>query len=118
DARVMYASRWSASTDRRGAVAFKVGPLPIPVRWRIEAPGYAAERTTRVEVVESKDMTVADVKLRPAAILRVRVHLPDDKQEFAGGSLALVEPTDEHLVQYVTKARQPLHDGDVPFRIE
>src|SRR6266542_376719 len=63
DAKVMYARRWSAQTDKRGAVAIKVGPVPIPVRWRIEADGYAIERTRRFEFFESKEATIADVKL-------------------------------------------------------
>jgi hypothetical protein len=117
DAKVMYARRWSGKTDRRGAIAFKVGPAPIPVRWRIEAGGYAIEKTRRFELSESKDATVSDVKLRPSTVLRVRIHLPAEAKEFDGGAVVLGERPDERSVRFTAKMRQPIRDGEVTFPI-
>ena len=85
DAKVMFARRWSATTDKRGGVAIKVGPAPIPVRWRVEAKGYAAETTRRFELFDNKDAVLADVKLRPGSLLHVRIHLPADAEPHLKG---------------------------------
>lgn len=118
DAKVMYGRRWSATTDRRGAVAIRVGPAPIPVRWRVEANGYATESTRRFELFESKEATIADVKLQRTMALRVRVHLPVDAPEFAGGAVVLGEHPDEQSLRFQPKARQALHAGEVTFKID
>jgi|GEM_PF-2372723 len=118
DAKVMYAGRWSGKTDRRGNVAFRVGPAPIPVRWRIEAAGYAVEKTRRFELSESKDATVSDVKLRPSTVLHVRIHLPAEAKEFDGGGVVLAERTDERLARFTPKFKQPIRDGEVTFPID
>ncbi len=118
DAKVMYARRWSAQTDKRGAVAIKVGPVPIPVRWRIEADGYAIERTRRFELFESKEATIADVKLLPRTVLHVHIHLPADAPELAGGAVVLGEHPEERSARYVPKVRRPLREGEVTFPID
>jgi hypothetical protein len=118
DAKVMYARRWSATTDRRGAVAIKVGPAPIPLRWRVEANGYAAERTRRFELYENKEAALGDVKLRPATVLHVRIHLPADADDFAGGSIVLGEHPAERSSRYEPKAKRPIGNGDVAFPID
>ena len=118
DAKVMYARRWSATTDKRGAVAIKVGPAPIPVRWRVEAEGYAVERTRRFELFENKEAALTDVKLRPSTVLHVRIHLPADADDFTGGAIILGEHPSEHSSRYEPKARRPIVNGEVTFPID
>ena len=118
DARVMYSHRWTAVTNRLGAVTFRVGPLPIPLQWRVEAEGYAAERSARTEVFDSKRLLLPDVLLRASTILKVRVHLPRDDDDFRGGSVVLGELQEAHSTSYVAVARARLRDGEIPFRIE
>lgn len=118
DAKIMFAHRWSDTTDRRGGVVFRVGPIPIPVRWRIEAPGYSIERTKLTPLFSVKDATIADVKLRPSAVLRVRVHLPADAHDFEGGTIVLAEPEEEVPSHFRGRLRQQLRDGESKFNLE
>jgi hypothetical protein len=118
DAKVMFARTWSDSTDRRGGVVFRVGPIPIPVRWRVEAPGYAVERTRLTPLFSAKDATLADVHLRPSAALHVHVHLPEAGHDFDGGSIVLAEPEEQVPSHYRPRLRQQLHDGEITFPIE
>lgn len=103
DAKIMFARTWSDRTDRRGGVVFRVGPIPIPVRWRVEVPGYAVERTRQ---------------LRPSAALHVHVHLPEDGHDFDGGSIVLAEPEEQVPSHYRPRLRQQLREGEIIFPIE
>ncbi len=110
DSRVLFSRRWSTITDRRGVATLRVGPMPIPVRWRVEAPGYAVERSVTAELHDQIAATLRDVPLRMKMAIRVRVHLPTNDGGLRGGYLIVGERADEHSKRYKERERFALRD--------
>jgi hypothetical protein len=110
-ARTLYARRWSGTTDTHGRVTFTVGPLPLPVRWRISAPGFATQLTPIVPLRDDRSPGVSDVRLQTEAEVTVRVVGPRHGI-LPHGSLLLQEPTAENSLRYRTVHTVPLHAGE------
>ncbi|HEV8432680.1 MAG TPA: hypothetical protein VGR95_04650 [Thermoanaerobaculia bacterium] len=110
DSRVLFSRRWSTVTDKRGVAALRVGPMPIPVRWRVEAPGYAVEESSTAELHEATTATLRDVALRVRTALHVRVHLPEEADALRGGYLIFGEPEGDRSRRYRDRQRFPLRD--------
>jgi hypothetical protein len=117
DSRVLFSRRWSTVTDKRGVAALRVGPMPIPVRWRVEAAGYALEHTASSELHEPANLTLRDVSLRVKTALHVRVHLPSESDALRGGYLVFGEIMDDQTRRYRARQRFPLGE-DVAIELD
>src|SRR6202012_1514881 len=107
---VLFSRRWSTLSDKRGVVAFRIGPAPIPVRWRVEAPGYAIEESPTAELHEPAAATLRDVALRIKTSLHVRVHLGEGAEELRGGTLIFCGSEGDHSRRFREHQRFPLRD--------
>ncbi|MGZ5440559.1 MAG: carboxypeptidase-like regulatory domain-containing protein [Thermoanaerobaculia bacterium] len=117
-ARVLYADRWSGRTDRRGALTVRgVGPVPVPVRWRVEAEGFATAQTAGTQIAEAKSVSVPDVKLQPTPLVVVQVRLPKDPEDLAGATLYVGEPKEPRTRRFRAVGRAPFREGDVRFTL-
>jgi len=115
-AQTLYGQRWSVSTDARGIATFKsIGPLPLPVRWRINADGYAESQTMAIALNENRAVSLPDVKLRPEAIVMARVTLPRIAPDLKGASLVLSQQQDPQTLRFTAIAKQPLQEGSTSF---
>lgn len=114
--KVLFARRWSRLTDSRGVATFtSIGPLPMPLRWTVKAPGYAATTSRPLEVHTAQDVTVPDVLLRPDAAIVVRMVLPPspDRHDFRRAKLVLLEPDEQNRLRYhQTSIAVPFVDGE------
>jgi hypothetical protein len=110
DSRILFSRRWSGVTDKRGTAAFRVGPIPIPVRWRVEAAGYAVEQSAAAELHEQTPANLRDVQLHVKTALHVRVHLPAEDDALRGGYLVWGEPENDHTRRFRERQRFPLRD--------
>lgn len=117
DSRVLFSRRWSTVSDKRGVAALRVGPVPIPVRWRVEAAGYALEHTASAELHEPAATTLRDISLRVKTALHVRVHLPAESEALEGGSLIFGEPVGDDTRRYRARQQYPLRK-DVAIELD
>ena len=116
-ARLLFARAWSSVTDRRGAVAFpSVGPLPIPLRWRVEAKGFARAVTARVLLREEQKAFIPDVLLRSEAEVVARVAAPRGVG-VPSGVIVLQEPDPGNPARYLFKESRVLREGDTKFKL-
>lgn len=116
--RALHARRWSAVTDSRGmAVVPSVGPLPLSVRWRVEANGFAPGRSTQLQLKGQQRFALPDIRLRPEALIVVRVRLPRDDDAFDNASLTIGEMQDERRRRFTGLARADLREGETTFRL-
>jgi protocatechuate 3,4-dioxygenase beta subunit len=117
-AQVLFAERWSATTDNRGVATFpSIGPIPVPVRWRISARGYADDHTMTIALTDRRDVALPDAKLRPEASIVARVTLPREASGFKDAMVTLREIQDSRMLRFVTVARKTLKEGDTTFPV-
>ena len=115
--RRLYGRRWTAVSDSRGVVTLPaIGPLPLSVRWHVEAKSYAPTKSVQLRLSEPVRFAMPDVKLRPEAAVIVRVQLPADRR-FKGASLAIGEPADERSLRFTRRLRADLRDGETRFAL-
>lgn len=115
--RLLFARVWSSVTDRRGAVAFpSVGPLPIPLRWRVEAKGFARAATARVLLREEERAFIPDVQLRHEAEVVARVVSPRGVA-VPPGLIVLQEADPANPGLYLRKESGVLREGDTKFKL-
>ncbi|HEY0143808.1 MAG TPA: carboxypeptidase regulatory-like domain-containing protein [Thermoanaerobaculia bacterium] len=113
--RILFRKRWSGTTASDGRVSFpSIGPLPIPVRWRVEAPSYPPVDTPATQLRADARLALADVALRRPSVVTVRVN-PPRKGELPRGTLVLLSGSDESL-QYRRDTSVPLKAGETLFR--
>jgi protocatechuate 3,4-dioxygenase beta subunit len=114
-ARVLYAGRWSATTNQRGVATLpSVGPLPIALRWHVRASGYALARSRSIEVRDAKPVLVPDIALQAEAVILVRVTLPRELGELWNASLVLGAADEQNGGTYrPTQTRAALHEGEI-----
>ena len=113
--RVLFRKRWSGTTGPDGRVSFpSVGPVPIPVRWRVEAPSCPPADTPVTQLRADERLPIADVALRRPSVLTVRVRGPR-KGELPRGTLVLLGGSDDAL-EYRREASAPLQAGETVFR--
>lgn len=115
----LYARRWSGVTDRQGIATFSaIGPLPLSVRWSVEAKGFAPGQTAQLQVTEAKRFVLPDVALRPEAVIAVHVRFPaGDEEVFRGGVLGLGEPASPRDQRFVRKMRADLREAETKFTV-
>lgn len=114
--RAIYGRRWSGVTDRNGVISFaSVGPLPMTIRWRVAAEGFASASTVRTQLREIQRVALPDVRLRPDATILVRAVLPDDKV-FRGAMLGLHAREDDRSRRFTRKSVTELREGETRLR--
>ena len=117
-ARHLFSRAWSATTDRAGLVAFRaIGPPPVPVRWSVEARGYAPALTQQVLIGDVERKVLADTPLRPESFVILDFLLPRDGAAFHGASLVVSEPEDEEALRYEPFLRQPLRERENKLKL-
>lgn len=111
-ARALFAGPWSAAPDAQGRVVFpSLGPLPLAVRWRVEAKGFAATHTARLVLREGGRTSVPDVGLRAEATVTVRVSAPKG-EKLPAGRIVLEDPDPGNPLRFVPKASAVLREGE------
>ncbi|HEY0143483.1 MAG TPA: carboxypeptidase-like regulatory domain-containing protein [Thermoanaerobaculia bacterium] len=116
--RTLYGRRWSGTTDRNGVITFpSVGPLPMSIRWRIVASGFATAATVRTQLKEVQRVALPDVRLRPEATILVRTVLPRDEKIFRDAKLGWSTREDERSHRFTRKAVTELRDGETRLRV-
>lgn len=118
-ARLLYGKKWSTVTDAQGIATFpSVGPVPIPIRWRVSAKGYAVDHTPLATINERRDLALPDTKMRSEASIIVHTRLPRDADDLKDATIALDEPESPRSSHYVVVARKPLQEGETRFALE
>jgi protocatechuate 3,4-dioxygenase beta subunit len=114
--RLLYSRRWSGETDVDGRVTFaSVGPVPIPVRWRVEAPSYPSLQTETTQLRGDGRLTIADVTLKRPSLLTVRVRGPRHG-DLPAATLTLLKATSDDGLEYRPEMSAPLKVGETVFR--
>jgi hypothetical protein len=115
--RRLYARRWTSTTDAQGrAVVQSVGPLPLSVRWRVEAKGFAPGKTIQTQLAQQRAV-LPDIRLRPEAIVVARVRVPDGEDAFDDAILSIGEVQNERMRRFTTVAHADLRNGETTFRL-
>lgn len=113
--RVLFRKRWSGVTGRDGRITFgSIGPVPIPVRWRIEAPSYPSVESPTTQLRADDRLKIPDVALRRPSTLTVRVSGPRNG-EMPEGTLELWSGSEDSL-DYKHEKAAPLKAGETVFR--
>ena len=117
--RGLYARQWSSVTDRNGLATIQaVGPIPLSIRWRVDAEGYAPGQTAQVQLSEVKRAALPDTRMRPASEVIVRVLLPREANALRNASLVLAENNDPRSFELVRRSGIPLREGDSRFTVD
>ena len=73
-ARAIFGLRWSGISSRDGTLTIPlIGPMPLPVRWRVEAPGFSVTTTPTRQLRSDDRYPLPAIELQPLGEIEVRV---------------------------------------------
>jgi protocatechuate 3,4-dioxygenase beta subunit len=117
--RRLYAMQWRGVTDRNGVATIQtVGPVPLSIRWQVDAEGYAPGETSQVQLSEPKRAALPDTRMRAASEVIVRVLLPREARSLRNTLLVLGENRDPRSFEFVRLVGMPLREGERRFTVE